>query len=354
MSTSASGLVSGGTQLIAGTSYTSGQGINVSATVSAVIQAKRAPETQWQNQQLAITNQMTELNSLQGEVTSLQTAFQNLSDFTGIFSAMGATSSNSTQVSAAATSSAVNGSYNIVVSSLASTGVSYSNEVSSATISSGALVFSLGNGAAQTINIPESTTGSGTTTLSAAAAYINRQNLGVNASVITDALGSRLALTSASSGSAASVNVQSAPSGLSFTNITGNDATLTVNGVPITSSSNQITSVINGVTLNLTGTTSNSGVTVQVGADTSQITSAINSFVTAYNAIITDLNSQFQYNGGLAAGTASTANATDGVLEDDSTARVLQQQMLSIISATGSDNSSSSINSLARVGITTG
>ena len=354
MSTSGSGLVSGGTQLIAGTSYTSGQGINVSATVSAVITAKRAPETNWQNQQTAITNQITELKSMQTEVNNLQTSFQNLSDFTGIFSAMSATSSDTTLVSANASSSAANGSYNIVVNSLASTGVSYSNEQTSSTIASGALVFSIGGGAAQTINIPESTTGSGTTTLAAAAAYINTQNLGISASVITDSAGSRLVLSSVTSGSAASVSVQSAPGGLSFTNMAGTNATMTINGIPITSSTNQVTSAISGVTLNLAGTTSSSGVTVQVGADTSQITTAIQSFITSYNTVVTDLNGQFQYNANVANGTASTANSTDGVLQSDSTARVLQQQLLSIISVAGSDSSSSSINSLAAVGISMG
>lgn len=351
MSTSGSGLVSGGTQLIAGTSYTSGQGINVSATVSAVISAKRAPATNWQNQQTMITSQVAELKSLQTEMSSLQSAFQNLNDFSGIFSAMNATSSNTTQVSASATSTAVKGSYNVVVNTLASTGASYSNEQASSTISAGALVYSIGGGAAQTIDIPEGTNGSGTTTLSAAATYINQQNLGISASVITDALGSRLVLSATGSGAAASVSVQSAPSGLNFTNVPGTDASLTINGVPIASATNEISTVIHGVTLYLTGPTSSAGVSVQVGTDNSQVVSAVNSFITAYNAVITDLNGQFQYNASLANGTATTANSTDGVLQNDSTARVLQQQLLSIISAAGSDSASSAFNSLAKAGI---
>ncbi|MDR3764966.1 MAG: flagellar filament capping protein FliD [Acidobacteriota bacterium] len=354
MSTSSSGLVSGGTALVAGTSYTSGQGINVSATVTAILTAKREPETAWTDDETTISNQLTELNTLQTEASSLQSAFQSLSDYTGVFSGMTATSSNSAEVSATASSSAIAGSYNVVVSSLASTGVSYSNSLTSTTISSGALVFSIGSGSAQTINIPESTTGSGTTTLSAAASYINTQNLGVSASVITDTNGSRLVLTSSSSGSAASVNVTSAPSGLSFTNQAGTDASLTVNGVPITSSSNQVTTAISGVTLSLAGTTGSSGASVVVGADTSSITSAISSFISAYNTVVTDLNNQFQYNGGTTTNASTTATATNGVLEDDPTARVLQEQMLSIISVAGTDGSSTTYNSLASLGITMG
>ena len=50
MSSIGSGLTgSNGTQLIAGASYTNGDGINVSQTVDAILQADAAPETAWQN-----------------------------------------------------------------------------------------------------------------------------------------------------------------------------------------------------------------------------------------------------------------------------------------------------------------
>ena len=96
-----------------------------------------------------------------------------------------------------------------MVNSLATTGESYSNDLSSAssTITAGALVFTLGTGAQQTINIPADDTSSNTTTLTDAAAYINQQGLAVTASVVTDSSGARLALTSAALGAAAGVAV---------------------------------------------------------------------------------------------------------------------------------------------------
>jgi flagellar hook-associated protein 2 len=358
MSTSSTGLVSSnGTELIAGASYTDGNGINVSQTVSAILEADRAPETAWQNDQTTITNQETALTNLQTEISTLQTSFQNLSDYSGVFSSLTATSSDTSEVSATAGTAATSGSHTIVVTSLASTGESYSNDVSSGSITAGALVFTLGSGSQQTINIPADSTTDGTTstttTLSNAATYINQQNLGVTATVITDSNGSRLALTSTASGAAASVAVQSAPDGLSFTDIAGTDAALTVDGVPIDSSTNQITTAIPGLTLNLTGTTSASGVTVQVAPSTDQITTAVNSFITAYNAAVTDLNGQFQYNAGVAAGSSSSSStSTSGVLESDASARLIQEQLLSSVSVAGSDSSSSNISTLAQLGIT--
>jgi flagellar hook-associated protein 2 len=355
MSSIGSGLASSsGTELIAGASYTNGDGINVSQTVTAILTADAAPETAWQKDQATLTNQETELGNLQSEMSSLQSSFQSLSSPTGVFSSLDAYSSDTSTVNATATSAAAAGTHTIVVTGLASTGESYSGDLDSAssTFAAGNLIFTLGAGNPQTIAIPTDTTTGSTTTLTDAAAYINQQNLGITASVVTDSSGARLALTSTASGVAASVAVQSAPGGLTFTNVAGTDAGLTVDGVPIDSSTNQVSTAIPGVTLSLSGITSASGVAVQIGADTTDIAAALNSFVSAFNAVVTDLNGQFQYNGGVAAGgSSSSSNSTSGVLEDDPTARLIQQQLLSSISET-SGSTTSTVNSLADLGIT--
>jgi len=319
----------------------------VTSTVDAIIASKQAPETAWKNDQTTITNQESALKTLQTEILSIESAFQSLNDFSGVFSCVTATSSDSSVVNVTATSTAATGTHNITVTNLATTGVSYANALTSAdsTFTAGNLVFMLGSGAQQTITIPADSTTSTTTTLANAAAYINKQGLGIAASVITDSTGSRLALTSSASGAAASVSVQSAPDGLSFTNVAGKDANLTVDGVPITSSTNKVTSAITGVTLNLTGVPA-SPITIDVGPDTDKITAAVNSFVTAYNAAITDLNGQFQ-------GTTSTSTSSGyGVLETDSAARQTQSQLLSSISVVTSGNAS--FKTLGSLGISMG
>jgi flagellar hook-associated protein 2 len=94
---------------------------------------------------------------------------------------------------------------------------------------------------------------------------------------------------------------------------------------------------------------------VQVAADTDQITTAVSSFVTAYNDIITDLNEQFQYNAGVASGTSSSSSsANSGVLESDPSVRLIQEQLLSAISVSGTTTSTSTIDSLSELGISMG
>jgi flagellar capping protein FliD len=78
MSTTSTGLVSSnGTELIAGASYTNGNGINVSETVSAIIAADRAPETAWTTDETNITNQEAALTNLQSEISTMQSAYQS-------------------------------------------------------------------------------------------------------------------------------------------------------------------------------------------------------------------------------------------------------------------------------------
>ncbi len=355
MSTSATS----GTALIQGTSYTSGAGIDVTSTVNAIITSKQTPETAWKNDQKAITSQEAALATLQTEVASIESSFQSLNDFSGVFSGLTTSSTNSSVVSATTTTGAAAGTHKITVTSLATTGVSYSNALATAstTFTAGSLVFSVGSGAQQTINIPGTTTTdasgttttSTTTTLTAAAAYINQQGAGITASVVTDSTGSRLALSSNASGSTGSVNVQSAPGGLSFTNVAGTDAQLTVDGVPLTSSTNKVSTAIPGVTLDLTGTSA-SEVGVDVAPDKTKITAAVNSFITAYNAAITDLNNQFQSNGTSASSSAGSTGT--GVLETDSAARITQQQLLSSVSVVTSSNAT--FKTLGSLGITMG
>ena len=118
--------------------------------------------------------------------------------------------------------------------------------------------------------------GSTATTLSGLSAAINNANLGVTASVLTNADGTqRLSLVSQTSGSAGQITIGNASDSTntaavdltdSTTNDTnpvlglatiqdGNDATITVDGVSkITSASNTVTNAIPGVTFQLLST----------------------------------------------------------------------------------------------------
>ena len=115
--------------------------------------------------------------------------------------------------------------------------------------------------------------------------------------------------------------------------------TLTVDGVPISSASNTIANTVAGLTLNLVGAAPNTQVQIAVSPDTDKVTQAIKDFVTAYNAIIQDLTSQFTYN---------TSTNSAGPLAADAGARLVQTELLSAVTYTGTGNS---FNTLAQLGV---
>jgi len=315
-------------------------GFDVQTVVNEVLQSQSQQETQWQNQETTFNNQNTALQQLSTQLQSLQTSVDALNDPAGGLTAVTATVSDSSVLSATAANGAAIGNHTISVNALAATSSFYSDEVatSSTTIGTGTISFQVGSGPMETISVDGTND-----TLSGLADSINAQNLGVTASVITDAGGARLVLVSNSSGLAGNITITNNSTGLNFTQGTkAQDASLTVDGVPIESSSNTVTTAIPGVTLNLLGESS-SPVTLQVGSDTSQATTAINNFVSAYNTVISTLNSDFAYN---------ATSGTPGSLMGDSAAEFVQSTLLSDAATSVSGNGA--INSLASLGISMG
>lgn len=316
----------------------SGSGIDVSSVVSQIENEERAPETNLENQQSTIETQEGDLQQINSDLSSLLTSVQSLTDFTGSLESLSTTSSDTSILNATATSAATAGNHSITVSSLATTASWYSDELAdstTATFTPGDLTLDVG-GTQTTLTFDSSDD-----TLSTAASYINSQDLGVTASVITDADGARLALVSNQSGSAGDISITSDTSGLTFTQGTaGQDAQLTVDGVPVTSSSNTVTGAIPGVTLNLASAAPDTTVQLSVTPDADSITTAVNSFVTAYNTAIGDINAQYTYN---------TTTDSQGPLASDASLTAVQSQLLQLMTYSTGD---SGIASLADLGIT--
>jgi flagellar hook-associated protein 2 len=304
----------------------SGQGIDVSSLVNQLLAKNSGQLTEWQTEQYTLQSQATALNSINNDLTSLATAMTALSDPLGAITAQAATSSNSGVLTATAQTTALPGNHSIVVTSLASAGTVYTNELAggaSASIlptgaTTGEIDLQIGGatGATHAITI---TKGSNDT-LTTLAKYINGQNLGVNASVVTDANGSRLALVSQNTGEPGALAITSNNTSLSFAGPTGGaSAVLTIDGIPYESATNTITGAIPGVTLNLAGSSSGNPVQVMVGPDATQATGAVNNFVAAYNQVINDINQQFAVN---------TATNSEGPLGSDSSLRQLQSSLM--------------------------
>jgi flagellar hook-associated protein 2 len=316
-----------------------GTGINVSQLVSASMANQTAELTVMQGQQTANTNEQSALTSFNNDVQTLQNAVYALTDPVGEMTAVQATSSDPSILAGTAISGTPSGSHNVIVSNLASTSSAYSaTPVTSGStpIAAGTLTVQVGSGTPTSIAVD----GTDNTLDGLAQAINNTPNVGVTASVITDANGARLALVSNTSGQPGTLTI-TASSGLpTFTTSAGTNASLNVDGIPISSASNVVSGVLNGVTLNLAGANTNETVTLTTGPDVTQQEAAINSFVSAYNTVIGDLNTQFAVD--------PTTNSA-GPLASDSTVALAQSQILSTVSFAMTGNGS--VNSLADLGI---
>ena len=312
--------------------------IDVQSLLDSAMAAAEIPMQLLQQQQSTLQTQSSALQSIEGDITSLQTAVSDLSNTGGSVNSLTATSSDSNVLSASADPTATTGTHAIVVNSLATTSSYYTDAVasSSAAIANGSFQIAVGGGQAATVTVDGTND-----TLSGLAAAINGQNIGVTASVITDANGARLALVSNTSGSAGNIVVSNNTTGLTFNQAAaGANASLTVDGVPISSTSNTISSVIPGVTINLAGAAPATTVSLTVAPDANTATTAINSFVSAWNKVVQDLNSQFN---------VASDGSGGGPLEADDTLRGVQSQLLSAVTTSISGNNG--LVNLASIGV---
>lgn len=319
----------------------SSSGIDVTAAVNAAITAAEAPEEAWQNAESTLQSQISALTQIQTDASTLDNDVQNLNSLTGPLSAMTVNSSNSNVVSASAASGSAVGNHEVVVNTLATTAswTSGTFASSSTALPAGSFTITPESGTATTI------TTDGTETLSGVASQINSDDLGVTASVITDATGSRLALVANSSGSASNFTITSTdPAGFGFSQAaTGGNASLTVDGISISSASNTVTGVIPGVTLSLHSADPGVDVSLGVTPDTSQIQTALQQFVTDYNTVVSDLSAQYTF---------SSTSGSEGVLASDSSVRDLQSDVLSALDYTYTPASgSTTVPNLSSLGI---
>jgi|SRR5581483_8925328 len=187
----------------------SSEGINVTSAVGAALYADRAPERQWQAQQSTISSQVSALTTLQSALSAVSQDLNKLSDATGSLASR-TVSSSSAQVTGAATAGVTVGTHSVTVASLATDASWYSAPVPNAgsALGTSTLTISASGGTQATF-----TTGAGINSIADLANSINSASLGINASVVTDATGARLALVSSTTGSAADFSVSYGASG---------------------------------------------------------------------------------------------------------------------------------------------
>jgi len=189
---------------------------------------------------------------------------------------------------------------------------------------------------------------------------INKGDMGVTATIVSDGSANpyHLVLTSNKTGEATTMKVSVGgtngeagdpavaallgydPAGVqNLTQTAGAQSTrLNMNGIEIKSDSTTITGAVEGVSLDVTALGSS---TVTVSKNTAAISTAVNEFVKAYN----DLNKTISGLTGYNAGTK-----TGGVLQGDASVRSIQSQLRRQIGSV-MEGSGSKLNSLSQIGI---
>jgi len=227
--------------ILTASSGSSTSGIDVNAAVSSALYALRAPERAWQDDQTTLTSQTNALTSIQTATEALASDLQSLNTLNGPLAARTVSSSNSNYVTATAAVGTTMGTHSVAVNSLATTGSWYSDLETSAisTLPASSLTLTTKAGASATF---KTGTGNAGDTLNDLATAINKSDLGVTATVISDSAGARLAIVSKTSGSAADFSITSADfSGTSWKSPdipTG--STLGVNTVTLTSAAGTV------------------------------------------------------------------------------------------------------------------
>lgn len=317
----------------------SSTGIDVTSVVNQILDANRAPEKLWQAQQDTLTQQSNTWSMIQSGLSDLSSRLGVLTDVLGGLNSKSASSSQPSLITATAASGASTSNHIVVISNLANTSSAYTDPITDSSLTTGTITLQVGAGKAQTIPVDSTDK---TLTLSGLADYINKHSeLGVSASVVSDATGSRLALLSTTSGQPGNLTVSSDVAALNFHTTVGKNSSLTIDGVPVSTSGNTVTGVIPGVTLNLLGASPSTEIQLTVSADTGNAQQAVTDFVDSYNTAIQAVNAQFVYD---------TSFATSGPLAADTTLRSLQSSLLT--QAGYSTKSSSGLIGLSSLGIT--
>jgi flagellar hook-associated protein 2 len=287
-------------------SATSGAGFDVATTVDSIVANLQQVETPWKNQLTALKADDAALTSIGSDLASLSSSLNALTDFQGVMAGKAGSSSDPNVLAlTSANPTASAGSHTIVVSQLAQTASEYSDAISPADRISGALTIQVGTGPATTISV----VGGSSDTLATFAGAINYADVGVTASIISDASGTRLSLVSKTSGAAGALTVTqggtvggatysaladvTVPASSLAINVglSAQNAKLTVDGIAIDSASNTVSTAIPGVTFQILSK-STAPVQVQITNDNTDVETAVSNFVAAYNTVLGDLKTQ--------------------------------------------------------------
>ncbi|MDG1216225.1 MAG: flagellar filament capping protein FliD, partial [Luminiphilus sp.] len=343
-----------------------GSGLDIEGLVTQLVAAERMPiEQRIFRTESNLTADISALGTLKSALSDLQASAAAVKS-TATYSQRNATSSDTTKVSVSAADAAVLGSYNVEVSSLATThSVAIRNQFSSLTetVGTGTLTFTFGT-TGYTAHASDNTSDTydsfvakagvasqavtidGTNnTLAGLRDAINEADIGVSAAIVNQGSAYRLLLSSDASGAENSIQISVTDSGDSnntdgnglsrlafnasagtanaYQTTAGADAAFKINGLSLSSTTNTVTSAVDGLTINLLATTT-APVTTSVADNAAGIKTAINGFVKGYNEFVEKVDAL----------TAFDATAgIKGPLLGDFTTRTITSQLRETLSA---------------------
>ncbi len=332
-------------------------GLDTDSIISKLMEVEKRPIVQLQNKEAGYQAKITALGMVKSAMSDLKTAVDALK-YSDDFSSYTASSSDTDILTVSADDDIQPGTYNVVVSQLASAQQLRSSAFSGSdtSVGTGTLTIQVGSNDAVDIEIDSSHD-----TLAGIAQAINESDADVTAGVINDGNGNYyLTLLSQDTGASNTISVtiqdddgnNDDSSGLSgiYTDPTAHtltetrqaaNAQLSVNGISVERSSNEIDDLIEGMTINLKAADDTKTITVTSSKNYNGITDKLNKFIKNYNALIDTLKEQTAYN---------PATKQGAVLLGDSTVSRISLGLSKMIYETV-DGVDSSVNSLSKLGI---
>lgn len=300
-----------------------GSGLDLNGLLDQLQSAERQKLVPIVQQQKSYEAKISAYGKLKSGLEKLQDAVEKLSSaavFQGIKSNV-----TGTAVTASASSTTPVGSFQVEVStlarpySIATVGIADQSEA----LGAGTITIALNSGQETVIDIPEDAS-----SLNDIRDAINASDAGVTASIVNDGSGTpyRLVLGSEETGTDSAISslafdgLGSALSADPLTEVTAENAALTVNGIAITSQSNEVKDAIQGVTLNLVeaGT---ADIVFEVDGDA--VKDAIEGMVEAYNKLNDTIANLTSYD---------ADSGVAGTLLGDSVLRNIQGQLRAVLS----------------------
>ncbi|WP_449116759.1 flagellar filament capping protein FliD [Pseudomonas viridiflava] len=352
-----------------------GSGLNIGDIVKGLVAAEKAPkQTQIDKQTSATSASLSGVGQLSSALAAFQKTMDTLNSTTTLaFNGFAATSADEKVVKATAGNNAVNGSYAIGVTKLATPSKVATAALTAAqtsAIPSGTLKITQ-NGVAQEVSIDQGST------LEQARDKINStlQGKGITANIINDTSGARLVFSSTTTGSGSDISVE-ASSGLEMFNIDGTkkmsetattdangkviggagaiselagDAEFTVDGLSLTSKTNKVSGAISGITFDLVAPTAlGATTTVTVATNTDGLKASLQSFVDSYNTLVKLVATLTK------GSTGKDADGKDVFVPAPLTGDATPRSLLAVIrTQIATSTSTSGLGSLAQLGIQT-